>query len=132
MSRIKTMILSLMATLGLMFPMSLPVLAASDVNPELCKGVVLDPNITNCDDITGGAGDDVSNIAKNVIDILTWVVGIVSVVMIIVAGLRYITSGGESGKVTGAKNTIMYAGIGLVIAILAQTIVKYVIEKVLQ
>ena len=57
-------------------------------------------------------------------------VGIISVVMLIYGGLRYIISGGDSKKVTDAKNTIMYAIIGLIIAILSYAIVNFVISAV--
>jgi len=57
-------------------------------------------------------------------------VGIISVIMLIVGGLRYVVSGGDSKKVTDAKNTIMYAIIGLIIAILSYAIVNFVINAV--
>ena len=57
-------------------------------------------------------------------------VGLISVIMLVVGGLRYVISGGDSKKVTDAKNTIMYAIIGLIIAILAYAIVNFVISAV--
>ena len=59
-----------------------------------------------------------------------YAVGIISVVMLIFGGLRYVISGGDSKKVTDAKNTIMYALIGLIISILAYAIVNFVISNV--
>ncbi len=59
-----------------------------------------------------------------------YAVGIISVVMLIIGGIRYVISGGDSKKVTDAKNTIMYAIIGLIIAILAFAIVNFVISAV--
>ena len=59
-----------------------------------------------------------------------YAVGIISVVMLIFGGLRYVISGGDSKKVTDAKNTIMYAIIGLIISILAYAIVNFVINAV--
>ena len=59
-----------------------------------------------------------------------YAVGIISVVMLIFGGLRYVISGGDSKKVTDAKNTIMYALIGLIISILAYAIVNFVINAV--
>lgn len=56
--------------------------------------------------------------------------GVVSVIMIIIGGLKYITSAGDSGNVSGAKNTILYAIIGLVIVALSQIIVRFVLAKV--
>ena len=59
-----------------------------------------------------------------------YAVGIISVIMLIWGGLRYVVSGGDSKKVTDAKNTILYAIIGLIIAILAYAIVNFVINAV--
>jgi hypothetical protein len=50
--------------------------------------------------------------------------------MIIFGGLRYITSGGNDSSVTGAKNTILYAIIGLIIVALAQVLVRFTLNKV--
>ena len=64
-----------------------------------------------------------------VYQIINWVliaVGIICVVFIIIGGIRYATSGGDPEKLTRAKNTILYALIGLVIAILATVIVQIV------
>jgi len=71
----------------------------------------------------------VNNLITTIINVFSVVVGIVAVIMIIVGGFRYITSGGDSTKVTSAKNTILYAIIGLVIVALAQIIVKFVLNK---
>ncbi|MDR2063584.1 MAG: pilin [Candidatus Nomurabacteria bacterium] len=57
------------------------------------------------------------------------VIGIVSVFMLIYGGLRYILSGGDSKKVVDAKNTVMYAIIGLIIVFLSYALVNFVIEK---
>ena len=57
-------------------------------------------------------------------------VGLISVIMLVYGGLRYITSGGDSKKVTDAKNTILYAIIGLVICVLAYAIVTFVLSTI--
>ena len=49
--------------------------------------------------------------------------------MIMVGGFKYITSGGDSGNITGAKNTILYAVVGLVVVALAQIIVRFVLAR---
>lgn len=70
-------------------------------------------------------GDD--GLIKKVVNLLLWAIGIISVIMIIIGGIRYATSNGDSNQVTAAKNTIMYAVIGLVIAIFAYAIVNFVL-----
>lgn len=62
--------------------------------------------------------------------IALYVIGAVSVIMLIWGGLRYIISGGDSKKVTDAKNTILYAIIGLVFAVLAYAIVSFVLNSI--
>ena len=66
---------------------------------------------------------------KNIVNILSILVGVVAVIMIIIGGLRYVTSGGKQESVTAAKNTILYSIIGLVIAALAQVIVRFVLHN---
>lgn len=76
------------------------------------------------------AGTRVNEIIRLVINIFSLIVGVVAVIMIIIGGLKYITSGGDSGNITSAKNTILYAIIGLVIVALAQIIVRFVLQRV--
>lgn len=61
---------------------------------------------------------------------ILYAVGIVSVIMLIYGGFRYVISGGDSKKVTDAKNTVLYAIIGLIISILAFAIVNFVITSI--
>ena len=65
---------------------------------------------------------------KNVINTFLVVLGMVAVIMIIIGGIRYTTSNGESAQIQAAKNTILYAVIGLVIAMLAFAIVNFVLD----
>lgn len=58
------------------------------------------------------------------------IVGLISVIMLVYGGLRYILSGGDSKKVTDAKNTVLYAIIGLIISLLAFAIVNFVLNSV--
>lgn len=107
--------------------------AAAQTSPEitkgLCSGVNLDVNNTNCSN-GGEANQKINNLIHTIINLLSLVVGVVAVIMIIVGGLRYITSGGSDTGVTGAKNTILYAVIGLIIVALAQLLVRFVLNKV--
>jgi len=130
--RIKNLILSLVSASLMLAPFAVPVsvYAAPDINAGLCAGANLSTAPANCATDTAGASEKVDSTIKFVIDIFSLVVGVIAVIMIIVGGLKYITSGGDSGNVTGAKNTILYAIIGLVVVALAQFIVKFVLGKV--
>ncbi len=70
-----------------------------------------------------------NTIVRTIVNLFSLIVGIIAVIMIVYGGFKYITSGGDSGNVTGAKNTILYAIIGLVIVALAQFIVRFVLGK---
>ena len=75
-------------------------------------------------------GNNLEDTITTVINVILYVVGILAVVMIIIGGIQYTTSGGDQAAVTKAKNTILYGIVGLVIAILAYAIVNFVIRKV--
>src|SRR5689334_12447032 len=111
---------------GLMFIQAAPVALAQNaqgvINNGLCTGADLqftDNPTTGCQG-NGNATQKLNNLVHTIINLLSVVVGVVAVIMIIVGGFRYITSGGSDTGVTGAKNTILYAIIGLIIVALAQ------------
>lgn len=68
-----------------------------------------------------------SSIVRRAINMLLYAVGILSVVMLIWGGLRYVVSGGKKESVGAAKNTILYAIIGLLIALFSYAIINFVI-----
>ena len=74
------------------------------------------------------SGDD--SIIRRVINLMLYAVGVISVIMLIYGGFRYVISGGQKESVTAAKNTILYAIVGLIISIFAYAIVKFVISAV--
>lgn len=134
--RIKLMLLSL----STLFAFAIPALATATASAQFSQN---DINSSTCSGTSGhlggvsGGGDcnqttsgTFNKYAKLIINLLSVVIGFVAVVMIIIGGFRYITSGGSSEKVSGAKNTILYGIIGLVIVALAQIIVQFVLSKV--
>ena len=68
-----------------------------------------------------------NGIFRQVTNIIIYIVGVIAVIMLVIGGIKYVISGGDSKKVTDAKNTILYAIIGLVIAFLSYAIVRFVI-----
>jgi hypothetical protein len=117
-------------TIALLFVFSAPVLAQTspDITGGLCAGANLDINDPRCD--SEDALAKLNTLIRRVINLLSVIVGIVAVIMIIIGGLRYITSGGSDTGVTSAKNTILYAIIGLIIVALAQLLVRFVLRQV--
>ncbi|MBR2726083.1 hypothetical protein IKE87_02345 [Candidatus Saccharibacteria bacterium] len=71
--------------------------------------------------------DNLSPAIQGIINGVIGILSIIAVVFIVVGGVQYMTSGGDSGKVKTAKNTILYALIGLVICVLAFAIVNWLI-----
>jgi len=103
---------------------------AADIGNNLKCGSNLDASGTGCDSNVTTGSSNLNNVITDIVNIFSVVVGIVSVIMIIYGGFRYVTSGGDSGNVSSAKNTIIYAVIGLVVVALAQFIVQFVLDKV--
>lgn len=135
MKRLKQAFLMLSLSLGLFLVQAAPVLAQGvqeDIDAGLCSGANLqftDNPGGSCAD-SGEATQKINNLIRSIINLLSAIVGIVAVIMIIVGGLRYITSGGNDTSVTSAKNTILYAIIGLIIVALAQILVRFTISKI--
>ena len=124
---IKTVLLLLVACSMVLAP-KVPALAFSPLGPacdqgandsKVCKDA---PNTAN--PIAGKDG-----VITKATQILAIITGIASIVVIIVGGFRFVTSGGDSNKVATARSTILYAVIGLAIALLAETIVVFVLNK---
>jgi hypothetical protein len=98
-------------------------------NLDACEGVQWTGAEVDCKD--GNLSDKkFGNVVRSIINLLSVLVGAVSVIMIIIGGFRYVVSNGDSNGVSGAKNTILYAIVGLVIVLFAQVIVRFVLSKV--
>jgi hypothetical protein len=122
MKYIKNILISLVAVAGLAL-VAVPA-GAVDVFEGACSGVT---NNAVCDatKTDTSAGDAI----KNVVNVLLYLLGATAVIVIVIGGIMYATSGGESANVTKAKNMILYAVIGLVLALLAYAIVNFVITR---
>lgn len=118
MNKIKLAVIALVALMGVVsFVPSYNALAAPV--DEIGDGVTQ----------AGGddAGGDLPGFIKATVNILLYLLGAVAVVMIVLGGIKYATSNGDSSSITSAKNTILYAVVGLVVAIMAYAIVNFVI-----
>ena len=135
--KIKKLVLSVSALSLIVAPAALPAtaFAADAINSGLTCGTELDVSSVNgtaadCTSAGADAGSTFNKIITLIINIFSLLVGVIAVIMIIIGGLKYITSGGDSGNIQSAKNTIMYAVIGLVVVALAQFVVRFVLQKV--
>lgn len=108
--------------------------SAQNTKKDICSGANLDlSGDTGCQKNSAGENEnpetELNKLIKNIVNIFSIIVGIVAVIMLIVGGFNFITSGGDSGKVTSARNTILYAIIGIVIVVFAQVIVRFVLQE---
>lgn len=76
----------------------------------------------------GTACEGKTPIFKLITNVMLFVIGAISVIMLVVGGIRYTTSAGDSAAITAAKSTIMYAIVGIVVALLAFALVNFVIS----
>ena len=111
-----------------------PPVTEQSIADSVCQGVLgtQDPDVnttTTASDCKENGSETLNGVLKRIINIFSIVVGAVSVIMIIIGGFRYIISAGDSNGVTGAKNTILYALVGLVVVLFSQIIVRFVLSN---
>ena len=112
-------------------------LMALGVSTVFYSDIVGASEMTLSGGVSSSQGDDVpkdlaGDVFKNIVNILLFIIGAVSVIMLIYGGIRYTTSGGNANSVTAAKNTIMYSIVGLIIAILAFAVVNFVVKQMME
>lgn len=116
------------STMGLGAAVAFPSLPAfaedSNSKAAACDGLTQIDNTQDCNN----KGSGVSDIISTAVEILSYIAGVAAVIMVVVSGFRYITSGGDSNRVSGAKNTLVYALIGIAVAALAQVLVHFVLS----
>ena len=79
----------------------------------------------------GNSNSDLPTVIQNILNAIIGVAGVVSVVFIVIGGIQYITSTGDPGKTKKAKDTILYALIGLIICALSFAIVNFTISRII-
>lgn len=113
---------SVFALVAVFTPLTPGVSAACDPSGGIQGGIDCTDTDNTPDDLFSQDG-----IFTTIVNILLFLIGAISVIMLIIGGIRYTISAGDSGNVTAAKNTILYAIIGLVVAFLAFAIVNWVL-----
>jgi hypothetical protein len=133
--KIKRYLLVLSSVLMFALPAAAPVMVSADCNNignKIAQGASQASGTDiNCSSTNVGESD-IGKVAQGIVNIFSIIVGVVAVIMIIYGGFRYITSGGDSGSVGNAKNTLIYAIVGLIIVALAQLIVHFVLNQTSQ
>lgn len=126
---IRKFLTTIMLALCLAGLVSAPASAAlfQGAKDQACSGAQLGDTTAPCN---AEAEDSTNKLIQNIVNIISVIVGVAAVIMIIINGLRFITSSGDANGVSAAKNGIIYAIVGLVIVALAQVIVRFVLTKV--
>jgi hypothetical protein len=106
---------------------SSPVNLMASFKDDACDGLKTVDSSQGCG---GSGGIAIGRLIRAIINILSIIVGVAAVIMVIISGLRYITSGGDAQSVTSAKNGLLYAIVGLIIAAFAQLMVRFVMTNV--
>lgn len=122
----KKLKIGLLATAMLLGLAAAPLASSGTVSAAPARDAVCD-GVSSASGEAGCDGSGLSTLIKNVINILLFIIGTIAVIMIIVGGIRYATSGGDQAQVTAAKNTILYSVVGVVVALMAFAIVNFVI-----
>ena len=92
--------------------------ANQEVSEEACK------NVNDCN-----PSSPLGSVFSNVTNVILFLVGAVAVIMLIIGGFRYVMSNGDAGAIKGAKDTILYAIIGIVVAFLAYAAVNFITDQ---
>ncbi|MET1033150.1 MAG: hypothetical protein ABWX94_01490 [Candidatus Saccharimonadales bacterium] len=111
---------------------ALPALAATDPFADVCSSgqaanaaACSNPSRSGSSPLTGPQG-----ILTKVTKLISYIAGIASIIIIIVAGMMYVTSGGDPGKISSAKDAVIYALVGLAVVVTAQGIIFFVLSRI--
>lgn len=104
----------------------IPLTVSASTAAQVCSGATASTSGT----CPAPSGPTIQQIMAAALNIFSIVIGFISVVMVMVGGLKYITSQGDPGSINSAKNTILYALVGIVVAVMAQALVRFVLSRV--
>lgn len=100
---------------------------AQDAGDAVCSTLQDASNNSGCDEASTGI--TFKSVVTSILKLLSFAAGMLAVIMVIYAGVQFITSQGDPGKVSSARHTTMYAIIGLIIVVMAQTIIFFVLDN---
>jgi hypothetical protein len=124
---IKLISLVFLAAFVLMLSVPVSVDAANASQDDACNQ--LDKTIGNPSQECGTKGSAFLGVLNGMVLLISRIAGIVSVIMVIWGGFKYVTSGGDAAKVSAAKTTLLYALIGVAVAASAQLLAYFVLSS---
>ncbi|MEI7689537.1 MAG: pilin [Candidatus Saccharibacteria bacterium] len=126
----RNVVLVIGMVVGIGMPMLSPVAGAAD-DLYLCSNPI-NADSTICQNLANNKNQNFQDIVVNIINVVLYAMGSMAVLIIIIAGILYATSAGNDDAVKKAKNTLLYAVIGLVVTILAFAIVNFVTSTLIK
>ena len=85
-------------------------------------------NSVYCQNKDKGEGQ-VNGIIKTIVEVLLTAVGAISIIMIVIGGIMFALSSGDTQKAAKARNTVLYAVVGLAVSLFASAIVNFVFNR---
>ena len=127
----KKLAIFLLISLGLLLILPTKSFAASPNGFGFCNSSTASTSSV-CQDANNGnsASNPVINIIRIVIDVVSIILGLVAVVIIIISGLRMVLGGSDPNTINNSRTAILYAVIGIVVAVFAQAIVVFVLDRI--
>lgn len=123
MKKLQALVIGIMMLVGVAAVPAVPAYAGNDCgSPAECikQGTT---------DVGGGSNQPkLEDGIKTIVNVMLFILGAIAVIMIIIGGIRYATSNGDASGTKAAKDTVLYAVIGLIVAILAYAIVNFVLD----
>jgi hypothetical protein len=123
MKKLSTLIATFALLAGITAPLAVAAPALASNESALCEGSGGTWRNNKCESADGRT---VTGTLQQITDVLIFLIGAIAVIMIIIGGLRYVTSAGDQAALTGAKNTILYSIVGLIVAFMAYAIVRFI------
>jgi len=121
MKKIAILIASLSLLLMPLLVAAIPSTTYADANSDVRQGI---------DQANSSGAPSVDNIIAIGLNLFSFVIGVVAVIMVMIAGFRFITANGDANQVSGARTAIIYAIVGLAVVALSQIIVQFTLHKV--
>ncbi len=120
---------------GIMLCLFVPAVAAQgvDVIGQGCKDVPGEPTLCTTNKPQPPGSNDLygpNGVLTKIVKLLSTIIGVAAVIVIIVGAIRYALSSGDSSNINGAKNAILFALIGLIVALLARVVVVFVLNRI--
>ena len=115
-----------MLMVGLLGVFTPAVSAANGIN--ICSGENGGDNSVYCQNKDKGEGQ-VNGIIKTIVEVLLTAVGAISIIMIVIGGIMFALSSGDAQKAAKARNTVLYAVVGLAVSLFASAIVNFVFNR---